>query len=443
MQGFQVRSEGPLSRPLRGTAYVGGAKNSALKLMAAALLACGRTRVTNVPDILDVHVMARLLEELGCTVEVEHPLVSAGFAPVVDANPSGTVTIDVPEDLGFEAPYDLVRRLRASISVLGPLVARCGRARVALPGGDNIGSRGLDMHMTGLTELGAQVRIEHGFVVAEVAGRLRGTNLWLDFPSVGATENLLMAAVLAEGTTVIDNVAREPEIIDLCEMLLAMGAKIEGVSTSMLIVHGVERLEPVEHATVTDRIVAGTWAFAAAIAGGDLTVQGGRAGHLDIVLDKLASAGASVHDVDGGFRVHVDRRLEAFDVVTLPYPGFPTDLQPFAMALAAVSDGTAMITENVFEARFMFAQELARLGADLRTDGHHAVVRGKPLLSGAPVVAHDIRAGAALVLAGLAAQGTTTVAESQHIDRGYPYFVEMLGALGMDVRRVDVPDLRP
>jgi UDP-N-acetylglucosamine 1-carboxyvinyltransferase len=197
----------------------------------------------------------------------------------------------------------------------------------------------------------------------------------------------------------------------------------------------------VEHATVTDRIVAGTWAFAAAIAGGDLTVHGGRAGHLDIALDKLGSAGALVEDAADGFRVHVDRRLDAFDVVTLPYPGFPTDLQPFAMALAAVSDGTAMITENVFEARFMFAQELARLGADLRTDGHHAVVRGRPVLSGAPVLASDIRAGAALVLAGLAAQGTTTVAESQHVDRGYPFFVEMLDALGADVRRVDVPDL--
>ena len=434
MQGFQVRSEGPLSHPLRGTTYVGGAKNSALKLMAAALLATGRTRITNVPDILDVHVMARLLEELGCTVEVEHP-------PAVDGTSgSGTATIDVPEELRYEAPYDLVRRLRASISVLGPLVARCGRARVALPGGDNIGSRGLDMHMTGLTELGAQVRIEHGFVVAEVAGRLTGANLWLDFPSVGATENLLMAAVLADGTTVIDNVAREPEIMDLCEMLGGMGAKIEGISTSTLTVHGVSRLEPVEHATVSDRIVAGTWAFATAIAGGDLTVHGGRAHHLDIVLDKLAAAGATVSEVDEGFRVQVDRRLESFDVVTLPYPGFPTDLQPFAMTLAAVSAGTAMITENVFEARFMFVQELARLGADLRTDGHHAVVRGKSLLSGAPVLAHDIRAGAALVLAGLAAQGTTTVGESQHIDRGYPYFVEMLAALGADVTRVDVPD---
>jgi UDP-N-acetylglucosamine 1-carboxyvinyltransferase len=241
VDAFQVRSDGPLSHPLRGTAHVGGAKNSALKLMAASLLATGCTVVTNVPDILDVHVMARLLEELGCTVEVRHGIASGSTTAG-----SGTVAIDVPEHLRFEAPYDLVRRLRASISVLGPLVARCGRARVALPGGDNIGSRGLDMHMTGLTGLGAQVRVEHGFVVAEVPDRLRGTNLWLDFPSVGATENLLMAAVLAEGTTVIDNVAREPEIIDLCEMLLEMGAAIEGVSGSTLTVHGVSRLEPVK-----------------------------------------------------------------------------------------------------------------------------------------------------------------------------------------------------
>ena len=425
-----------MSHPLHGTAHVGGAKNSALKLMAASLLAPGRTVVRNVPDILDVHVMARLLEELGCTVRVEHPVFAAQ-----EASGSGTAVIDVPEEPLHEAPYDLVRRLRASISVLGPLVARCGRARVALPGGDNIGSRGLDMHMRGLTELGAEVRIEHGFVVAEVPDRLRGASLWLDFPSVGATENLLMAAVLADGTTTIDNVAREPEIVDLCEMLVDMGAMVDGVGSSMLTVHGVDRLGAVEHATVADRIVAGTWAFAAAVAGGDLTVQGGQVRHLDIVLDKLAAAGATVRELDDGFAVGVDRRLESFDVVTLPYPGFPTDLQPFAMTLAAVSDGTAMVTENVFESRFMFAQELARLGADLRTDGHHAVVRGRPELSGAPVVAHDIRAGAALVLAGLAADGTTTVAASHHIDRGYPYFVELLDGLGADIRRVDVPDL--
>ncbi|HET6699342.1 MAG TPA: UDP-N-acetylglucosamine 1-carboxyvinyltransferase [Nocardioidaceae bacterium] len=431
MEAFQVVSKGPLSQPLTGTVRVGGAKNSALKLMAAALLAPGRTVVDNVPEISDVEVMARLLEHLGCQVVVAR------------AGTSGTVTIDVPEQLEPEAPYDLVRRLRASISVLGPLVARCGRARVALPGGDNIGSRGLDMHIRGLEELGARVRVEHGFVVAEVPHRLAGSSLWLDFPSVGATENLLMAAVLTPGTTVIDNVAREPEIADLCEMLVAMGAAIDGVSSSTLVVEGVARLRPVRHSTVSDRIVAGTWAFAAAMAGGDLHVEAGRAHHLDIVLDKLTGSGAELDADPSGFRIRVDRRLDAFDVVTLPYPGFPTDLQPFAMALAAVADGTAMITENVFEARFMFAQELARLGADLRIDGHHAVVRGRPRLSGAPVVAHDIRAGAALVLAGLAADGTTTVAASRHIDRGYPRFVEALQALGVDIDRVEITDPDP
>jgi UDP-N-acetylglucosamine 1-carboxyvinyltransferase len=441
MDAFRVRSQGPLAQPLNGTVHVGGAKNSALKLMAAALLAPGRSVITNVPDILDVEVMARLLERLGCTVRVSHPAEERPDAAPGTENRSGTVTIDVPEELEHEAPYDLVRRLRASISVLGPLVARCGKAKVALPGGDNIGSRGLDMHIRGLEELGATVHIEHGFVVAEVPRPLRGANLWLDFPSVGATENLVMAAVLTPGTTMIDNVAREPEIIDLCQMLVDMGARIDGISSSTLTVQGVDRLQPVTHATVTDRIVAGTWAFAAAIAGGDLTIAGGRAHHLDIVLDKMSSTGADVHAEDDHFRVSVDKRLESFDVVTLPYPGFPTDLQPFAMALAAVSEGTAMITENVFEARFMFAQELARLGADLRTDGHHAVVRGKPQLSGAPVVAHDIRAGAALVLAGLAAEGTTTVAESHHIDRGYPHFVEVLRGLGVDICRVQLDDI--
>ncbi|MCW2759357.1 MAG: murA [Nocardioidaceae bacterium] len=431
MGSFLIESEGPHTRPLSGTVYVGGAKNSALKLMAASLLAPGRTTIHNVPRILDVDVMGQLLERLGCRVSIDHP---KGADPLTGLT-SGTVVVDVPEILMPEAPYDLVRRLRASISVLGPLVARCRRASVALPGGDAIGSRGLDMHVRGLQELGASVRVEHGQVVAEVTGRFAGATLWLDFPSVGATENLLMAAVLAEGTTVIDNVAREPEIADLCAMLSSMGALIDGVGTSTLTITGVARLRPTEHTTVSDRIVSGTWAFAAAIAGGTVTVRNGVASHLDLVLDKLVDAGAHVDVLADGFAVTCDKRLSAFDAVTLPYPGFPTDLQPFALALASVSDGTAMITENVFEARFMFAQELARLGADLRTDGHHAIVRGRPVLSGAPVVAHDIRAGAALVLAGLAAQGTTTVAESQHIDRGYPDFAEVLSGLGGDVRR--------
>jgi len=432
MGSFRVVSEGPLTRPLSGTVHVGGAKNSALKLMAAALLAPGRSVVGNLPDILDVAVMGDLLRKLGCTVEITYP---EGIDPATEST-TGSATIDVPEELEHEAPYELVRRLRASIAVLGPLVARCGQASVALPGGDAIGSRGLDMHIRGLEELGARVRIEHGQVVAHVPDGLTAANLWLDFPSVGATENLLMAAVLAKGTTVIDNVAREPEIIDLCQMLVKMGAGIDGISTSTLSIEGVDRLAPVEHSTVTDRIVTGTWVFATAIAGGELHVTGGVSQHLDLVLDKLSAAGAEVHSTDTGLTVRTEKRLRSFDVSTLPYPGFPTDLQPFAMALAAISEGTAMITENVFEARFMFAQELARLGADLRTDGHHAVVRGVPLLSGAPVVAHDIRAGAALVLAGLAAQGTTIVAEAQHIDRGYPWFAESLASVGADVSRL-------
>ena len=430
MESFRITSAGPRVRPLAGTVHVGGAKNSALKLMAAALLAPGTSVIRNVPDILDVEVMGRLLEQLGCRVEIRHP----GIDPTEGCT-SGVATIEVPEELSWEAPYELVRRLRASIAVLGPLVARCRRASVALPGGDAIGSRGLDMHMAGLRELGATVRVEHGQVVAEVPGGLQGSQLWLEFPSVGATENLIMAAVLADGTSVLDNAAREPEIVDLCHLLTEMGARIDGIGSSTLTVEGVDRLEPVEHATVPDRIVAGTWAFAAAIAGGTVEVRGGVPRHLELVLDKLGDAGAEVASIEGGFSVTAEDRLRSFDVVTLPYPGFPTDLQPFAMALASVSEGTAMITENVFESRFMFAQELARLGADLHTDGHHAVVRGLPMLSGAPVVAHDIRAGAALVLAGLAGQGVTTVADSQHIDRGYPAFAEVLAGLGADVVR--------
>jgi UDP-N-acetylglucosamine 1-carboxyvinyltransferase len=403
---------------LAGEVAVTGAKNSVLKLMAASLLAVGRTRLTAVPDLLDVAIMSEVLRRLGCQVERE----------------PGAVTIDVPEQLGHEADYDLVRRMRASIAVLGPLVARCGEAKVALPGGDAIGSRGLDFHIAGLVKLGAHIENEHGYLIAK-APRLTGTQVWLDFPSVGATENLLMASVLADGTTTIDNAAREPEIVDLCDFLVAMGASIDGIGTSTLVIEGVQALSPVEHETLPDRIVAGTWAMAAAITRGDLLVRGGRADHLEIALDKLTTAGARVEVLAEGFRVRMDERPRAVDVVTLPYPGFPTDLQPMVLTLNAVSDGTAMVTENVFEARWMFVNELARLGADVRTDGHHAVVRGKERLSGAPVKAHDIRAGAALVLAGLVADGVTEVADVHHIDRGYQRFVEDLVQLGADVRR--------
>jgi UDP-N-acetylglucosamine 1-carboxyvinyltransferase len=408
---------------LAGEVDVTGAKNSVLKLMAAALLAEGTTTLSAVPDILDVSIMSEVLRRLGCDVQ----------------RGEGTVSIDVPADLSHEADYDLVRRMRASIAVLGPLVARCGEAKVALPGGDAIGSRGLDMHISGLVKLGATVESEHGYLIAR-APRLTGAQVWLDFPSVGATENLLMAAVLAKGTTVIDNAAREPEIVDLCTMLIEMGASIGGTGSSTLEVEGVERLSPVAHETVPDRIVAGTWAIAAALTRGDVLVRGGRLEHLEVALDKLSSAGAVVTPDVAGFRVRMDERPKAVDVVTLPYPGFPTDLQPMVLALNAVAEGTAMITENVFEARWMFVNELSRLGADVRTDGHHAVVRGRERLSGAPVRAHDIRAGAGLVLAGLVADGVTEVGEVHHIDRGYDGFVDNLVALGADVRRESVPD---
>jgi UDP-N-acetylglucosamine 1-carboxyvinyltransferase len=408
---------------LEGQVGVTGAKNSVLKLMAAALLAEGTTTLTNVPDILDVAIMSELLRRLGCTVE----------------RGEGTVAITVPAVPGHEADYDLVRRMRASITVLGPLLARCGEVKVALPGGDAIGSRGLDMHVAGLEKLGATATVEHGYLIAS-APKLVGAPVWLDFPSVGATETLVLASVLAEGTTVIDNAAREPDLVDLCEFLVAMGAQIGGIGTSTIEVQGVPSLRPTTHATLPDRIVAGTWAVAACLTRGDVTVQGGRADHLEIPLDKLVTAGASVTSDDAGFRVVMHERPRAVDVVTLPYPGFPTDLQPMMLTLNAIADGTAMVTENVFEARWMFVNELARLGADVRTDGHHAVVRGRPELSGAPVTAHDIRAGAALVLAGLVADGVTEVHEVHHVDRGYDGFVDALVSLGADVRREAGPD---
>jgi UDP-N-acetylglucosamine 1-carboxyvinyltransferase len=411
---------------LVGEVRVTGAKNSVLKLMAAALLAPGTTTLTEVPDILDVAIMAELLRRLGCDV--------------VHDRPTATVAVQVPEQIHHRADYDLVRRMRASIAVLGPLLARTGEADVALPGGDAIGSRPLDFHIAGLLKMGATIENEHGFIVAK-AKQLTGATIWLDFPSVGATENLVMAAVLADGRTEIDNAAREPEIVDLCEMLQQMGAQIDGAGTSTVVIHGVDELRPVSHVTVPDRIVAGTWAMAAAMTQGDITVLNADPAHLDIALDKLVGTGAIVDRGKDGFRVIMDRRPTAVDAVTLPFPGFPTDLLPMALALNAVATGTAMVTENVYESRFSFVNELTRLGADIRTDGHHAVVRGRPVLSGAPVTTPDIRAGAGLVIAGLVAEGETLVSEIHHIDRGYPKFDEQLRKLGADVVREDDPEL--
>jgi UDP-N-acetylglucosamine 1-carboxyvinyltransferase len=408
---------------LVGEVDVVGAKNSVLKLMAAALLAEGTTTITNCPEILDVPLMADVLRSLGCEVALE----------------GDVATITTPAELNPNANSEAMGKLRASVCVLGPLVGRCKRAVVALPGGDAIGSRPLDMHQNGLRQLGAHSEIEHGCVVAEAEG-LHGAQIWLDFPSVGATENILMAAVLANGTTVIDNAAREPEIVDICVMLQQMGAKIEGAGTSTLTVHGVESLQPTEHRVIGDRIVGATWAFAATMTRGDIRVRGVNPHHLDLVLEKLRMAGADITTFEGGedegFRVVMEGRPCSVDFVTLPYPGFATDLQPFAIALSSVSQGTSMITENLFEARFRFIEEMVRLGADARTDGHHAVVRGVEQLSSAPVWASDIRAGAGLVLAGLCADGTTEVWDIFHIERGYPGFVENLRKLGADVERV-------
>ncbi len=387
--------------------------------MAAALLAEGTTVLTNAPDIADVPLMADVLRGLGATVAVEHD----------------TVTIDVPVEPKYHADFDAVKQFRASVCVLGPLMARCHRAVVALPGGDAIGSRPLDMHQAGLRALGAHSSIEHGCVVAE-ADSLVGAPITLEFPSVGATENILMAAVLADGVTTIDNAAREPEIVDLCEMLQQMGAIVEGAGTSTLTITGVERLSPTTHSVVGDRIVAATWGIAAAITRGDVRVTGIDPAHLALVLNKLVDAGASVERFDNGFRVRQEERPVAVNVSTLPFPGFPTDLQPMAIGLAAISEGMSVVTENVFEARFRFVEEMVRLGADARTDGHHAVIRGIDQLSSAPVWSSDIRAGAGLVLAGLVADGVTEVHDVEHIDRGYPNFVEILRSLGGTIERV-------
>jgi UDP-N-acetylglucosamine 1-carboxyvinyltransferase len=406
-------------RRLSGRIAVGGAKNSALKVMAAALLAEGRTELRNVPDIADCRTMAEVLGRLGASVERR----------------DDALVIDASGPLERETPYELVRRMRASILVLGPLLARTGRARVAMPGGCNIGRRKIDLHIRGLERMGAEFSYDHGYLVAEAPARLRGAILSLDFPSVGATETLLMAAVAAAGTTVIENAAREPELQDLADFLVAMGARIEGVGTPTIEVEGVDAFTPTTHTVIPDRIEAGTFALAACVTLGEVTLGGARADHLDLVLAKLDEAGARVSVEETGVRVAMDERPRAVDLVTLPYPGFPTDLQPPMMALMATAEGTSILTENVFESRFMFVDELNRMGADIRTEGHHAVVRGVERLSSAPVRALDLRAGAALILAALGADGVTEIADVGHVDRGYEDIDSKLSAIGAEVSR--------
>ncbi len=416
-----VRGNGPLS----GTVVVPGAKNSVLKLMAATLLCDGTFEITNVPAIADVDIMSDLLVAIG--LEIERPA------------PDRLLLTDTG-DLTPVAPYELVERIRASINVLGPLLTRCGHVRLSMPGGDDFGARPIDMHVAGLEAMGATFKFSHGYLEA-FADRLHGADIAFEFPSVGATENLLTAAVLADGRTTIDNAAREPEITDLCEFLIAMGARISGVGTSTLIIDGVEpaALRAVSHHTVPDRIQAATYLAAVAVAGGELEVVGARAEHMTMLLDRFSDMGlevSSVSDRDGE-RLHVvaPERLRSIDVATLPYPGIATDYKPLIITMLAVADGVGIVTENLYPGRFRYVEELQRLGADVRTSGHHAVVRGVPRLSGAPVRAHDIRAGAAMVVAGLAAEGETEITGIHHIDRGYDDLVGRLAAVGAHIER--------
>jgi UDP-N-acetylglucosamine 1-carboxyvinyltransferase len=408
--------------PCSGAVHVAGAKNSALKLMAAALLAPGRTVLRNVPRIQDCLTMAEVVERLGAGV------VWRG----------DSVTIDATTLTSVVAPYDLVRRMRASTAVLGSLLARAGRARVAMPGGDEIGSRPIDLHVQGLRKMGAEIGSEHGFLVAETTG-LRGASITLDYPSVGATENLMMAAVLARGTTAIDNAAREPEIADIADFLVSMGARIDGAGTSTIEVDGVDGLVATEHATIPDRIEAGTWAAVAVATRGEVVIDNARPDHLDLLLQKLNDAGADVAMTERGLHIRQAERARAVDFVTLPYPGVATDFQPILMAMLATAEGTSIATENVFESRFLYVDELRRMGADIRTEGHHAVIRGVERLSAAPVRALDIRAGAAMTIAALVADGVTEISELHHLDRGYEGFVEKMRGLGVELRRVDEP----
>ncbi len=407
---------------LTGTVAVSGAKNSALKLIAASILGQGVTVLRNVPLISDIDIMADVVCRLGATVtRTDHTLV-----------------IDATNVTEYETPYELVSKMRASISVLGPLIARFGRARVAMPGGCQIGARKIDMHMVGLEALGVEFTNDHGFLEAAAPNGLRGAHVLLEFPSVGATENLMMAAVVAEGVTTIENAAREPEIVDLANMLNAMGAQVEGAGSSTITITGVplSSLHACEHTTVGDRIEAGTFLAGAALVGGPLTVTGIDPAFLRMAIMKLEAFGCAVETTANSITVSRTEPLRAIDIQTLPHPGFPTDLQAQFMLLATQAQGNSVISENVFENRFMFASELMRMGADIEIEGHHALVRGPAPLQGAPVSSTDLRAGAALVLAGIVAEGTTEVYAIAHIDRGYEDYVGKLRSLGANVGRV-------
>jgi UDP-N-acetylglucosamine 1-carboxyvinyltransferase len=404
---------------LNGRVEVSGAKNAALPILASSLLGGGECVVTNVPDVVDVITMNRLLGMLGASVKAE----------------GSRVAISAGALLSTEAPYDLVKTMRASVLVLGPLVARWGEATVSLPGGCAIGTRPVNLHLAGLAKLGAEVTIEHGYIRAK-AERLRGARICLDLPTVTGTENLMMAACLADGTTVIENAAQEPEIVDLASFLIKRGAKIAGAGTDLITVEGVKELRGGDHEVIPDRVEAGTFLTAAAITGGDLWVERCAPRHLEAVVVKLREAGVEVTEGKESIRLKASGRPKGVDVKTFAFPGFPTDMQAQVMALACVARGTSVITETVFESRFIHVPELQRMGADIKVEGHHAVVNGVERLTGAPVMASDLRASAGLILAGLAADGVTDISRVYHLDRGYERIEEKLGGVGAVISRV-------
>ena len=407
---------------LSGEVRISGAKNAVLPILCATLLADAPVRITNVPRLHDVLTTARLLAGLGAAV------VHAG----------DVMTVDPRSVNSHVAPYELVKTMRASVLVLGPLLAKFGDAEVSLPGGCAIGSRPVDLHIKGLQALGAEIVVEHGFIKARSHGRLQGARHVFELVSVGATENVMMAAALAKGTTVLENAAMEPEIVDLAECLNAMGAKITGAGSPRIVIEGVDALHGCEHAVVADRIEAGTFLVAAVMTGGSVTLTHARPDTMDAVLDKLREAGAGIHSE--GDRIHLDmhgKRPRAVNLTTAPHPAFPTDMQAQFMALNCMADGVGVINETIFENRFMHVNELLRLGADIRVDGHTAVVRGVASLSGAPVMATDLRASASLILAGLVADGETTIDRIYHLDRGYENIEAKLSGLGARIRRVD------
>jgi len=409
-------------RPLSGSIAIGGAKNAALPLMAAGLLTAERLVLTNVPLLADIKTMAILLRNHGVAVETP-------------SNAGRTLSIGGAIS-NIEAPYDIVRKMRASFLVLGPILARIGEARVSLPGGCQIGARPVDLHLKGLEQLGAEIRLDAGYVLASAPHGLQGATIVLPFPSVGATENILMAATLARGQTVLANAAREPEIANLAECLVAMGARIAGIGSDRLTIEGVPSLHGATHAIIADRIETGSYACAAAITGGAVHLQGGRLDHLGAVARTLSEAGVDIREDETGLSVSRRNGLHGIDFITEPYPGFPTDMQAQLMALMCVAEGASMITENIFEDRFGHAAELRRMGANIKVHGASAIVRGTSTLSGAPVMASDLRASFGLIVAGLAAGGETVVNRVYHLDRGYEAVEQKLAACGADIERV-------